>query len=81
MTEAFRVERASALLVRHRLRLRTGCDAIDALLGGGIPARGITEISGESSAGKTQVSVPRARAPMAARITSALRLPHAHTFR
>ncbi|XP_064484284.1 DNA repair protein XRCC3-like [Ornithodoros turicata] len=32
-----------------------GCDIIDRFLGGGIPVHGITEISGESSSGKTQI--------------------------
>jgi RecA/RadA recombinase len=50
-----KLDRASALLQRHRIRLSTGCVGIDACLGGGILARGITEIAGEASAGKTQV--------------------------
>ncbi|KAJ1635116.1 P-loop containing nucleoside triphosphate hydrolase protein [Pavlovales sp. CCMP2436] len=52
-----KLDLASALLARHRVRLRTGCDAIDECLGGGFPVRGITEIAGESSAGKTQLAL------------------------
>uniref|UniRef100_V9KPM9 X-ray repair complementing defective repair in Chinese hamster cells 3 n=1 Tax=Callorhinchus milii TaxID=7868 RepID=V9KPM9_CALMI len=36
-------------------RLSLGCPVLDLLLGGGIPHMGITEIAGESSAGKTQI--------------------------
>lgn len=36
-------------------RISLGCSIIDTFLGGGIPVRGITEISGESSSGKTQI--------------------------
>ncbi|XP_048394218.1 DNA repair protein XRCC3 isoform X3 [Stegostoma tigrinum] len=36
-------------------KLSTGCPVVDSLLGGGIPLMGITEIVGESSAGKTQI--------------------------
>ncbi|XP_078263279.1 DNA repair protein XRCC3 isoform X3 [Rhinoraja longicauda] len=36
-------------------RLSMGCPILDLLLGGGIPFMGITEIVGESSAGKTQI--------------------------
>ncbi|XP_075226431.1 DNA repair protein XRCC3-like isoform X2 [Lycorma delicatula] len=35
-------------------RLSTGCEYINKLLRGGIPRRGITELSGESGSGKTQ---------------------------
>lgn len=35
--------------------ISTGCNIMDRFLGGGIPVRGITEISGESSSGKTQI--------------------------
>jgi predicted ATP-dependent serine protease len=46
---------ASDLLAAHKVRLSTGCENIDQCLGGGVLPRGITEISGEASAGKTQV--------------------------
>ncbi|XP_072346150.1 DNA repair protein XRCC3 isoform X1 [Scyliorhinus torazame] len=36
-------------------KLSMGCPVLDLLLGGGIPLMGITEIVGESSAGKTQI--------------------------
>lgn len=32
-----------------------GCDALDSITDGGIPCNGITELFGESSAGKTQI--------------------------
>ena len=35
-------------------RLTTGCSSIDQVLAGGILSRGVTEIAGESGAGKTQ---------------------------
>lgn len=38
-------------------RLSVGCRVLDACLGGGIPARGITEIAGEAGAGKTQFAL------------------------
>lgn len=44
---------ASALLCDART-LSLGCGTLDALLGGGLPVSCITEIAGESSAGKTQ---------------------------
>lgn len=55
-----RFDRASDLLERHRTRLRTGCARMDEVLGGGLLDRGITEIAGEASAGKTQVTAARA---------------------
>ncbi|NWT65102.1 XRCC3 protein, partial [Prunella himalayana] len=38
-------------------RLSLGCSVLDSLLKGGIPLVGITELAGESSAGKTQISL------------------------
>jgi len=35
-------------------RLKTGCIAIDEILGGGLLCPGVTEVAGESSSGKTQ---------------------------
>lgn len=35
--------------------LSTGCVQIDKLLGGGVLTRGVTEIAGHSSCGKTQL--------------------------
>lgn len=39
----------------HTGRLSTGCPILDGVLQGGISSKGITEISGESGAGKTQI--------------------------
>ncbi|NXI58433.1 XRCC3 protein, partial [Chloroceryle aenea] len=44
-------------LTSQRQRLSLGCSVLDALLKGGIPLVGITELAGESSAGKTQISL------------------------
>lgn len=38
-------------------KLSTGCSDIDSCLDGGIPIQGITELSGESSSGKTQLGL------------------------
>ncbi|KAM8807060.1 DNA repair protein XRCC3 [Eudromia elegans] len=38
-------------------KLSLGCSVLDKLLKGGIPLVGITELAGESSAGKTQISL------------------------
>ncbi|NWY26167.1 XRCC3 protein, partial [Pheucticus melanocephalus] len=38
-------------------KLSLGCSVLDSLLKGGIPLVGITELAGESSAGKTQISL------------------------
>eukprot|EP00128_Syssomonas_multiformis_P018273 Colp12_sorted_trinity150504_noHs@24688 len=38
-------------------RLTTGCAQLNAILGGGIPTTGITEIAGESGTGKTQLAL------------------------
>ncbi|XP_037756964.1 DNA repair protein XRCC3 isoform X3 [Chelonia mydas] len=38
-------------------KLSLGCSLLDSLLRGGIPVVGITELAGESSAGKTQISL------------------------
>lgn len=39
----------------NRIRVKTGCDSLNALLGGGIEAGGITELFGEFRTGKTQL--------------------------
>lgn len=39
------------------LRLSTGCAVLDELLRGGLPVGGVTELSGESGAGKTQLAL------------------------
>jgi DNA repair protein RadA len=42
---------------RHKIvRLRTGCVALDTLLGGGLECKSITEFFGENGSGKTQTS-------------------------
>ena len=38
----------------NQCKLTTGCDILDEFLGGGILSQGITEVAGESAAGKTQ---------------------------
>ncbi|XP_077366450.1 DNA repair protein XRCC3 isoform X1 [Festucalex cinctus] len=60
---------AAALLCRPRrplpvlaageseLRLSLGCPVLDGLLRGGLPVGGITELAGESGAGKTQLAL------------------------
>ena len=40
---------------RQDTPLSLGCSALDALLGGGVPQQGITELAGPSGAGKTQI--------------------------
>ncbi|NXN57862.1 XRCC3 protein, partial [Rynchops niger] len=44
-------------LTSQRQKLSLGCSVLDSLLKGGIPLVGITELAGESSAGKTQISL------------------------
>lgn len=38
-------------------RLSAGCAVLDALLRGGLPVGGVTELSGPSGAGKTQLAL------------------------
>ncbi|XP_076201660.1 DNA repair protein XRCC3 isoform X3 [Aptenodytes patagonicus] len=44
-------------LTSQHQKLSLGCSVLDNLLRGGIPLVGITELAGESSAGKTQISL------------------------
>ncbi|NWR31571.1 XRCC3 protein, partial [Tachuris rubrigastra] len=44
-------------LTSQSQKLSLGCSVLDNLLKGGIPLVGITELAGESSAGKTQISL------------------------
>ncbi|KAG0712940.1 DNA repair protein XRCC3 [Chionoecetes opilio] len=37
--------------------ITTGCHRLDGFLGGGVPVRGITEVTGQSGSGKTQVAL------------------------
>lgn len=39
----------------YNTQITTGCDVLDNALRGGIPCTGITEITGESASGKTQL--------------------------
>lgn len=50
--QMYRTEPTSSL---HVHRLTTGCPVLDSFLRGGILSRGITELSGESASGKTQL--------------------------
>lgn len=43
--------------LQSSLRLSVGCPILDELLRGGLPAEGVTELSGESGAGKTQLAL------------------------
>jgi DNA repair and recombination protein RadA len=51
-------EIGSEILERRKLveRLKTGSEAVDALLGGGIETQSITEVYGEYGSGKTQIA-------------------------
>lgn len=53
------IRRADELLNDYYFsrKLSTGCSEIDSCLEGGIPVQGVTELSGESSAGKTQLGL------------------------
>ncbi|NXK27335.1 XRCC3 protein, partial [Arenaria interpres] len=44
-------------LTSQQRKLSLGCSVLDGLLKGGIPLVGITELAGESSAGKTQIGL------------------------
>ncbi|NXJ70105.1 XRCC3 protein, partial [Rostratula benghalensis] len=44
-------------LTSQHQKLSLGCSVLDSLLKGGIPLVGITELAGESSAGKTQIGL------------------------
>lgn len=45
-----------ATAIREKF-LTTGCSKLDAILKGGIPCRGITQIYGAASTGKTQLAL------------------------
>jgi len=51
-------EIGSEILERRKLveRLKTGSEAVDALLGGGVETQSITEVYGEYGSGKTQIA-------------------------
>ncbi|XP_069494288.1 DNA repair protein XRCC3 [Ambystoma mexicanum] len=49
--------REKELFAAQHQRLSLGCPVLDRLLKGGLPLVGITELGGESAAGKTQISI------------------------
>ncbi|XP_042655144.1 DNA repair protein XRCC3 isoform X2 [Tyto alba] len=57
MLTALQLYRDKDHLTSQHQKLSLGCSVLDTLLKGGIPLVGITELAGESSAGKTQISL------------------------
>ncbi|XP_023251080.1 DNA repair protein XRCC3 [Seriola lalandi dorsalis] len=51
------LHRGECLRLESGLRLSVGCPLLDELLRGGLPVGGVTELSGESGAGKTQLAL------------------------
>ncbi|MEE6493809.1 hypothetical protein FKM82_016945 [Ascaphus truei] len=56
-TTALQMCREKGLFPSQHHKLSLGCRVLDKLLRGGIPLVGITELAGESSAGKTQLGL------------------------
>ncbi|KAM4528719.1 DNA repair protein XRCC3 [Fundulus diaphanus] len=54
---ALQLQRGECQRLESGLRLGTGCPVLDRLLRGGLPVGGVTELSGESGAGKTQLGL------------------------
>ncbi|XP_022068114.1 DNA repair protein XRCC3 [Acanthochromis polyacanthus] len=54
---ALQLQRGECPSIESGLRLSVGCPVLDQLLRGGLPAGVITELSGESGAGKTQLAL------------------------
>uniref|UniRef100_A0A3Q3XC84 RecA family profile 1 domain-containing protein n=1 Tax=Mola mola TaxID=94237 RepID=A0A3Q3XC84_MOLML len=54
---AILLHRGECLRLESGLRLSVGCPVLDQLLRGGLPVGGVTELSGESGAGKTQLAL------------------------
>ncbi|MEQ2159120.1 hypothetical protein GOODEAATRI_019288 [Goodea atripinnis] len=54
---ALQLQRGECHRLESGLRLGTGCPVLDQLLRGGLPVGGVTELSGESGAGKTQLGL------------------------
>lgn len=54
---ALHLLRQEGLFPQQHQRLSLGCPVLDALLRGGLPLDGITELAGRSSAGKTQLAL------------------------
>ncbi|NXC27334.1 XRCC3 protein, partial [Campylorhamphus procurvoides] len=57
MLTALQLHQDKDHLTSQHQKLSLGCSVLDNLLRGGIPLVGITELAGESSAGKTQISL------------------------
>ncbi|KFW77330.1 DNA repair protein XRCC3 [Manacus vitellinus] len=57
MVTALQLYQDNDHLTSQHQKLSLGCSVLDNLLKGGIPLVGITELAGESSAGKTQISL------------------------
>ncbi|XP_038161270.1 DNA repair protein XRCC3 [Cyprinodon tularosa] len=54
---ALQLQRGECPRLESGLRLSTGCPVLNQLLRGGLPVGGVTELSGESGAGKTQLGL------------------------
>ncbi|TKS65083.1 DNA repair protein XRCC3 X-ray repair cross-complementing protein 3 [Collichthys lucidus] len=54
---ALQLLRGECRRLESGLRLSVGCPVLDELLRGGLPVGGVTELSGESGAGKTQLAL------------------------
>lgn len=54
---ALQLQRGECLWLASSLRLSVGCPVLDQLLRGGLLVGGVTELSGESGAGKTQLAL------------------------
>ncbi|XP_044024577.1 DNA repair protein XRCC3 [Siniperca chuatsi] len=54
---ALLLHRGACRRLESGLRLSVGCPVLDELLRGGLPVGGVTELSGESGAGKTQLAL------------------------
>ncbi|XP_039981121.1 DNA repair protein XRCC3 [Xiphias gladius] len=54
---AILLHRGECRRLESGLRLSVGCPLLDELLRGGLPVGGVTELSGESGAGKTQLAL------------------------
>lgn len=54
---AILLHRGECRRLESGLRLGVGCPVLDELLRGGLPVGGVTELSGESGAGKTQLAL------------------------
>lgn len=54
---ALQLQRGECPRLESGLRLSMGCPVLNQLLRGGLPVGGVTELSGESGAGKTQLGL------------------------